>query len=455
MKISSALLESLNVNVPRYTSYPTVPFWKKLEENHLHTSLLKRSATQPLSLYFHIPFCHSMCLYCGCSVILNRRPEREAEYVRYLEQELKNTVQFLSPNTVVNQIHFGGGTPTKLSIEQLSYIIELIHTYFCLADNAEIAIEVDPRTVFEDGGVKLRALRLMGFNRVSFGVQDSNEKVQEVVKRRQSWLATRSTFEWAKDLQFRGINIDLIYGLPLQTVDTFEETMNRILGLAPDRLALFSYAKVPHIKPHQKAIPEQLLPSTDEKFAMYSRARHAAIEAGYTAIGMDHFASQLDPLSKLFRERKMYRNFQGYTVYEGDDMLGFGVTAISYINGSYYQNDKDLVGYYKAVEGQRAPTIRGIELSADDRIRRYVINRLMCDFRIDVKAVEKEFSISFKEYFKKALAKLQPLEQQGLLQVFEDMIEMTSLGELFCRNIASCFDAYMETTDERPFSKAI
>lgn len=455
MKISKEIVESLNVNLPRYTSYPTVPFWNKIESSQLYRSLEQRDSSQPLSLYFHIPFCHSMCLYCGCSVILNRRPEKEAEYVCFLEQEMKCAAARLSSATRINQVHFGGGTPTKLSIEQLTYIMNLIKELFQLTHDAEIAIEVDPRTVFEDGGLKLQALRGLGFNRVSFGVQDTNEQVQEVVKRRQSWLATRSTFEWARELGFRGINIDLIYGLPLQTVATFQETMERILKLAPDRIALFSYAKVPHIKAHQKALPDNLCPSTDEKFQMYVEARAAAVKSGYSAIGMDHFAAPDDPLSYLFKKRKMYRNFQGYTIYEGDDMLGFGVTAISYINGAYFQNEKELQAYYAAVDKRQAPTARGILLSQDDLLRRHLINRLMCDFKVDIAEIERDFNIVFHHYFQKAVEKLQQLASQGLVKRTQGAIEMTQEGELFCRNIAACFDAYLETTHERPFSKAI
>ncbi len=396
-----------------------------------------------------------MCLYCACSVVLNRDPEKEERYVQALLQEIELAAELVKPGTFINQIHFGGGTPTKLSVGQLSRIIEVLYYHFNVLGDAEVSIEIDPRTVAADEGIKLRSLREMGFNRVSFGVQDTNEEVQEAVKRRQSFDMTKKTFLKARSLGFSGINIDLIYGLPCQTVDTFTTTVEQINSLKPDRIALFSYAKVPHIKPHQKAIPDSLLPSTVDKFAIYKRAREGFIQGGYTAIGMDHFAAEKDPLAERFHSKTLLRNFQGYTLYSGEDMLGLGLTSISFMTDGYFQNRKELDGYYSSIDCREVPLERGLILTDEDHKRRYVINRLMCDFSVNKSDFKDKFDRDFDDHFEGCLNALNEHIADGLVENRDEAIIVTKKGEMFIRNIASCFDEYLQKTANRPYSKAI
>lgn len=396
-----------------------------------------------------------MCLYCACSVVLNRDPVKEERYVESLLKEIESASKLLAPGTFVNQVHFGGGTPTKLSIEQLTRIVEALNRCFTIMPDAEVSMEIDPRTVVQDDGEKLRCLRDLGFNRVSFGVQDTNEQVQEAVKRRQSYDMTKKTFLKARSLGFSGINIDLIYGLPCQTIDSFKTTVEQIIYLNPDRIALFSYAKVPHIKPHQKAIPDSLLPSTEDKFAIYKTAREGFIKSGYTAIGMDHFASKTDPLTERFKSKTLLRNFQGYTLYSGEDMLGLGLTSISFMSDGYFQNVKELTEYHRSISNDVLPLERGAVLTEEDHKRRYVINRLMCDFAVQKGAFKARFGIDFDAHFTKSLALLQEHIADGLVENRPDAVVVTNIGEMFIRNIASCFDEYLSKNHIRPFSKAI
>ncbi|MBN4067201.1 oxygen-independent coproporphyrinogen III oxidase, partial [Simkania negevensis] len=314
--------------VPRYTSYPTAPEWHDVQPT-LYSDHLTRfdQQQQPLSLYFHIPFCKTMCLYCGCSVVLNRKSENETYYVDHLIKEVELVASHFKRPHPITQLHFGGGTPTKLNEQELTRLFSAITSSFAIDWTGEIAIEIDPRTVAADGGKKLSSLRSLGFNRVSFGVQDTDPTVQEAVKRRQSFAMTKQTYEWARELGFQGINIDLIYGLPYQTTATFTKTVDDILSLKPDRIALFSYAKIPWLKPHQKAIPENTLPSTQEKFEIYCMAREQFTANGYVAIGMDHFALADDDLAKAFYNKTLQRNFQGYSLQLAENALGLGVTS--------------------------------------------------------------------------------------------------------------------------------
>ncbi len=455
ISVDSDLIRKLNTNIPRYTSYPTAPSWKEMSSDMMKDYLLRRNTQEPISLYIHVPFCNSMCLYCGCSVVLNRNPDKEERYVQALLQEITTIAQYIQKGTLVNQIHFGGGTPTKLTTNQLERICSALFTQFLIAPDAEISIEVDPRTVVADNGEKLYALKSIGFNRISFGVQDTNEDVQEAVKRRQTWVMTRETFLRARQLGFSGINIDLIYGLPLQTVTSFSKTVEQILSLSPDRVALFSYAKVPHLKPHQNAIPDSLLPSTEEKFEIYKAARSRFIKERYTAIGMDHFASENDPLSIRYKTKSLLRNFQGYTVYSGEDMIGLGVTSISFISNAYFQNVKDLAKYHEKVELLDIPLERGIALGSEDILRRFVINRLMCDFSLDKRDFLHRFKIDFDQHFYLERERLSSHIEDGLVTENGQFIHVTPKGEMFVRNIAACFDQYLDSMKTRPYSKAI
>lgn len=456
---TSAELASYDLPLPRYTSYPTAPEWKSLSSEDYVIALeeLDRSDT-PISLYIHVPFCRTMCLYCGCFVILNRREEHEERYVRALLSEIDRVAGTLSQRKRVVQLHFGGGTPTQLTESQLERILLHLQKRFTFDPSAEIAIEVDPRTVVEDDGRKLRFLHQAGWNRVSFGVQDLDPRVQEAVKRRQTEEMTRTTYELARKLGFVGINMDLIYGLPCQTPASFSRTIEAIIELSPDRLALFSYAQVPWLKAHQKAIPEKLLPSAEEKWILYTSARARLIEEGYVGLGMDHFAHREDELARAYHAGTLKRNFQGYTVQPTSELIGLGITAIGSFSNGYYQNAKTLKEYYASLEAGMLPTQRGLRLTADDLLRRDVIHTLMCQGVIEKKQIEERHSILFDEYFAKERAALEECASRGLIYPSDPLhpsVRLTARGYLLMRHVAAVFDRYLQTGGERRFSKAI
>lgn len=428
-------LAKFNTPAPRYTSYPTAPEWGPLTEA-IYREKLAELGDVPLSLYFHIPFCKTMCLYCGCSVVLNRKPENEQLYVDYLMREIDLVTKITGKKRVV-QLHFGGGTPTKLSNLLFARLFEKIRTSFEIDFSGEVAIEIDPRTADLE---KLTFLKKLGFNRVSFGVQDTNWKVQEAVKRRQSAEMTRDTYKMARDLNFGGVNVDLIYGLPYQTTETFHQTITDILEMRPDRIALFSYAKVPWLKKHQLAIKDETLPSTEEKFAIYKEARERLTQGGYLAIGMDHFALETDEMATCFRNRTLGRNFQGYTAQLADDMLGFGVTSIGCVRHTYAQNLKDLPSYYAALDASKLPVHRGKISTDEDLLRKWVIHTLMSTFELD----KGEFAAKYGEPFDTHFPDYHYLEEEGLIINSPEKIVTTELGELLIRVVAKAFDAYIE-----------
>jgi oxygen-independent coproporphyrinogen III oxidase len=447
-EIDPARLAALNLPVPRYTSYPTAPEWGPLSADTYKAHLLKSRG--PLSLYIHVPFCRTMCLYCACSVVLNRNSDREEQYVDYLLREIDLVTSYLPEKPTVNQLHFGGGTPTQLTEAQLTRIVEHLSKRFNLDFSKEIAMEIDPRTVVADDGAKLRHLRALGFNRVSFGVQDTNPKVQETVKRRQSLEVTQETYHLARELGFEEINMDLIYGLPHQTRETFRKTVDDILEMGPNRIAMYSYAKVPWLKPHQKAIKDTWLPSTDEKFAIYVQAREQFMNTGYIPIGMDHFARADDSMAKAFHTKSLQRNFQGYSLKLSDHLLGLGVTSTGYIADGYFQNLKTLDTYYSALDQDTLPILRGKTMTTDDRIRKWTIHTLMCNFELDKADFEARFHIPFDTYFTTEMPRVRSSD------LVEDgpILRPTLYGSLFIRNIASLFDAYLKT-DQQQFSRAV
>ena len=442
--VSIEMLHRFDKPVPRYTSYPTAPEWGEIEPKTYTEHLQQLNATsRPLSLYFHIPFCRTMCLFCGCSVLLNRKPENEERYVAYLLKEMELVRGHLREDHVVTQLHFGGGTPTKLTTDQLARIWHKIHELYRVDPNGELAMEIDPRTVLPDNGEKLRFLRSLGFNRVSFGVQDTNPKVQEAIKRRQSYAMSRQTFELARELEFTGINLDLIYGLPYQTEETFQDTVERIAELRPDRIALFSYARVPWLKPHQKAIPEAALPSTEEKFRIYIRARQELLAAGYVALGMDHFALPNDPLAQAYISGRLHRNFQGYTLNLAEDMVGHGITAIGQVQNGFFQNRKTLDEYYQCLDNGVLPVFRGKVLTTDDRLRRWAIQSLMCQFSVNKEEFADHAKQKWADYFKDEQPSIEAAKEEGLLTEDAQYLHVTSLGRLFVRNVAALFDYYL------------
>ncbi len=371
-----------------------------------------------------------MCLFCGCSVVLNRKPERQQAYLAHLHREIEIVASHFPSRQSVAQLHLGGGTPTSLTEDQFEQLMAHLHRHFTFTPDAEISIEIDPRTVYSDRGQKLTTLKQLGFNRVSFGVQDLDPLVQEAIRRRQSEEMTTTTYHKARELGFQGINVDMIYGLPHQTVERFSKTAERLIALKPDRIAFYSYAKIPWLKEHQKAIPDETLPSTEEKFQIYVNARAQFINAGYVGIGMDHFGLPDDSITKAYFAKKLTRNFQGYSIQLAEDMIGFGLTSIGFIDDAYFQNIKDLGDYQTAIDNNAIPIQRGYLLKPDDIIRRQAIQSLMCHFELD----KKQYG---------HLANLEPLKAEGLLEETEDKFIATTQGRLFIRIVASAFDAYL------------
>lgn len=447
ISVDPALLAKWNRPVPRYTSYPTAPQFYPVDEKTYRERLEKIKS--PVSVYIHIPFCKTMCLFCACSVVLNRKPEKQKAYLEMLFKEIE-----LLPfqRKEMAQLHLGGGTPTSLTEEEFELLMQKLKTRFVWEKGAELSIEIDPRTVWADRGKKLKALKRLGFNRVSFGVQDLDPKVQEAVRRRQSEEMTKVTYAMAREIGFEGINLDLIYGLPYQTAEQFAKTAEEILKMRPDRIAFFSYAKVPWLKPHQKAIADETLPSHEEKFQIYVETRKKFMNRGYEAIGMDHFSVPEDPLMRAYREKRLMRNFQGYSIKLAEDMIGLGVTSIGFVGGGYFQNEKTIETYKASLGKKSLPVQRGYLLTKEDALRRWVIQSLMCHFEVDKREFAKIFGKDFDEHFAKERDKIKTLKEENLLEETSTHIIPTPLGRLFIRLIAAAFDAHLK---EGGYSKAV
>jgi oxygen-independent coproporphyrinogen-3 oxidase len=404
-------------------------------------------ATNPLtshsdiSLYFHFPFCDTLCYFCGCTMLVTRDRKRIDEYIRYLKKEIDLVAPAIAPDRRVTQFHWGGGTPTHLSPEQILDIAGYIKKSFQLDPVLEMSVEIDPRELTRE---HLAALRHVGFNRMSMGVQDFNPRVQEAVNRIQPEEMTTQVFAWAKELGFESINVDLIYGLPLQTMRSFEETVMKTLEFKPDRIAVFNYAHVPWLKPHQKLIHSEDLPTPEQKLEILKRTIETLSSNGYEYIGMDHFAKPDDELTIAQKEKTLYRNFQGYSTKAGADLYGFGMSSISHFQNIYAQNFKTLPEYYKALDAENLATHVGYRMTEDDHIRKHVIMRLMCDLELEKAAVEKKFDIDFDEYFDSSLQSLEQFVDDGLVTLSLDRITIVGAGRLLLRNIAMCFDAYLD-----------
>lgn len=444
-----------NVPGPRYTSYPTaVQFTEDFGEKTIES--LKQSrleSERDLSLYFHIPFCFSLCWYCGCTKIITKDRDRGDHYLDYLEKEAALIQQSLNPIRKVKQIHFGGGTPTFLTPEQLRRLGKIICHYFYLDEEPEFSVEIDPRSCSEE---QVIALCEIGVNRASLGVQDTNEEVQKAIHRIQPFSQTRDVTGWLRDHGITSINFDLIYGLPLQTTETFRETMKNVISLEPDRLAVYSYAHIPSLMPAQKLLNEEDFPSTDEKLRMLVNAIRELPELGYRYIGMDHFARKEDELSKALDEGTLQRNFQGYSTHAELDMIALGMSGISQGRDLYVQNEKDLGAYYRALDEGRLPVKKVLPLNDEDRLRRFVIMQIMCRAAIDYETFRKETGINFEGRFEDELDQLSPLEADGLLQRKSDGLVITETGRLFLRNVAMVFDGYIDDKKHRAaYSKTV
>lgn len=443
--VDIALLKKYDRPGPRYTSYPTAPlFTDAFNAEDYHDEILRTNgpgSLSDLSLYFHFPFCDTLCYFCGCTMVVTRDRKRIAEYLGYLKREIDIIAPLIGADRKVTQIHWGGGTPTHLTPEEILDVAGYIQRSFTIAPDAEMSVEIDPRELTQK---HLGALRHVGFNRVSMGIQDFDPAVQQAVNRVQPEELSLGVFKWASALEFESINIDLIYGLPLQTAESFERTLRRVVRLEPDRIAVFNYAHVPWMKPHQKVIQEESLPSPEEKLGILKMTIEYLSSAGYEYIGMDHFAKPGDELTVAQKNKTLYRNFQGYSTRSGADLYGFGMSSISHFGDIYAQNAKSLPHYYQALEQGELPTHVGYRMTGDDQIRKHVIMRLMCDLEVDTRDVEERFGILFSEYFSDSIDALQSFVDDGLLEVTRDRLTVVGTGRLVLRNIAMCFDAYLK-----------
>lgn len=434
---------------PRYTSYPTAPqFNESFKHEQFFDEVIKTNYGEnlpDLSLYYHIPFCDTLCYFCGCNMLITRNRDRVKEYIRYLKKEIDMVRTYILPDRKVAQLHWGGGTPTHLNPDEISDLVSYINQSFSFSKDAEEGCEIDPRGLTRE---HLEALKDGGFNRISMGVQDFNEKVQKAVNRIQPEDITRQTVQWVRELGFHSINLDLIYGLPFQTVESFADTVDRIIDISPDRIAVFNYAHVPWMKKHMALIHPEDLPVPEEKLQILKTTIEKLTTAGYVFIGMDHFAKPEDELTIALREKKLYRNFQGYSTNAGADLYAMGITAISQLQRIYSQNYKTEKEYINALDNEIFPIAKGYKLNDDDVLRRYVIMRLMCDFELDIKNVETKFNIDFKNYFAWGLNNLKEMVEDELVAIDDNKITITEMGRLLIRNIALNFDGYIERKED-------
>jgi oxygen-independent coproporphyrinogen-3 oxidase len=451
------LLRRYNVPGPRYTSYPTAPEWKESFGPAEYGKILAESAAAPspapISLYFHLPFCEKLCYFCGCTVVITGASHApENPYLAALEREIDWVASRSGPNREVVQLHWGGGTPTYFPPASLERLARRVFDRFRLSPEAEIGIEVDPRVTTRE---HLEALAAVGFNRLSMGVQDFDPKVQEAINRIQPADATQRLVEEARRLGFPSVNVDLIYGLPYQTPETFSRTIDRVLAIGPDRLAVYSYANVPWMKKHQNVLVPHL-PDERTKFEIFRTALSRFTEAGFEYIGMDHFARPDDELARARRARTLHRNFQGYTTKAGTDLIGLGMSSIGSVGDYYVQNRRELAEWRASVESSGAATFRGCHLSPEDRLRRRVIGNMLCHGVLVKAEIEREFGLDFDEHFADALERLRPCEEDGLVELREREIAATPLGRIFLRNLAMPFDAYLAAAPEKPvFSRTL
>ena len=457
LSFDSDLIRKYDRTGPRYTSYPTADrFTEAFTAEHLVNALLNRDAEgapQPLSLYVHVPFCNTICYYCACNKVVTKDHGRSAKYIRYLGKEVAILSALVNSQAPVKQLHWGGGTPTFLSADELTLLMRVLRDNFTFDHDAELSIEIDPRTVT---GAKIALLAELGFNRMSLGVQDFDPDVQKAVNRIQSEAETRAVLDAARAIGFRSLNVDLIYGLPRQSLSGFDVTLDKVLRGTPDRIALYSYAHVPQLFKPQRRISESELPSPDTKLAILERAIEKLTGAGYVHIGMDHFARPDDELAIAQREGKLQRNFQGYSTHPDCDLLAFGISAIGKVGTTYSQNVRTLDDYYDRLDAEGLPCFRGWQLSADDLLRREVIQALMCQFSVSFKQVEDANAIAFHEYFATELGALKPLAEDGLIEIASDAITVTPRGRLLVRSVAMVFDRYLrEQREHARYSRVI
>lgn len=457
LNIDIELIKKYDRPGPRYTSYPTAPQFNDsfTPEKYLDEVIRTNNQVNPpdLSLYFHIPFCDTLCYFCGCNMIITRNRDRIKEYTRYVKNEIDLLRSYLTNERKVVQLHWGGGTPTHLNPDEITDLKTYINSNFLFSPNSEEGCEIDPRGLTKE---HLEALRNGGFNRISMGVQDFNEKVQKAVNRIQPEDMTRQVVDWIRKLKFQSINLDLIYGLPFQTAEAFSKTVEAIIDISPDRIAVFNYAHVPWMKKHMALIKPEDLPQPEEKLQILKMTIEKLTSAGYVFIGMDHFAKPDDELAVALKQKKLYRNFQGYSTHAGADLYGFGITSISQIGYCYAQNVKKEIEYQNFLNDNTLPIERGYYLSKDDLLRRHVITKIMCDFELNFTDVESIFNIEFERYFATSLNALKEFIDDGLVLIHKRIIIVTEMGRLLIRNIAMCFDWYIEQkADKAKYSRTV
>ena len=451
------LIRRLDKNGPRYTSYPTADrFVEAFNVDSYSNWVQKREIggiARPLSLYIHIPFCNTLCFYCACNKVITKDKSKSAEYVRYLIKEMSMQAKLLGPKQVVEQLHFGGGTPTFLSDDEIRELMNAIGQHFKLIDDGEYSIEIDPRKVSDE---TIALLGQTGFNRISIGVQDFDDDVQKAVNRIQSEEETLRIINAARANGFKSVSIDLIYGLPKQTLEGFGVTLDRVISANPDRLSIYNYAHMPTMFKPQRRIHEDDLPSGQVKLDILSMAVDKLTNAGYVYIGMDHFAKPEDELAVAQRQGRLHRNFQGYSTHSDCDLVALGLSSIGKIGPTYSQNYRDLDDYYDALDRDELPIMRGMELNADDLVRRAIIQALMCHFELSKESFNIAYLIDFEQYFATEMAELLEYEREGLLEISPQWISVTPKGRMLIRNICMVFDKYLRTrTEHASYSKVI
>lgn len=453
--IDFKIVEEFERAGPRYTSYPTAPTWKPDFKSEDFASALNASIAQnsPLSLYLHLPFCEKLCHFCACNKVIDPKREHAAKYLEALVTEIELIDSHLQKKGILGQMHWGGGTPTFYSPEDLEKLFSKLEERFTWGPAPEISLEVNPVVTTIN---HLATLAKLGFNRISLGVQDFDEKVQDVINRHQTFEQTKALVEEARGLKFANVNLDLIYGLPLQTQETISKTIEQVLQIRPERIALYSYANVPWKQPFQRRFHEEDLPKGSEKISLYITARNFLIDAGYAAIGMDHFALPEDELFKARLTKTLHRNFMGYTTQGNAQMIAAGISGISMLNDVYTQNKKTLPSYYADLKAGKFPIERGSRLTFDDLVRRKVILDLMCNFEVSSASFKEDFQIEFESYFRTEIEHLKEFETKNLVKFCPDGLKVTARGELLVRNIAMVFDTYLSELPEKSlFSQTV
>lgn len=444
LELTRELLDRYDRPGPRYTSYPTAPEWSHdfgASDYERALSVAAQNTAEPLSLYVHLPFCWERCHFCGCNVVISKHPEVSEKYLQYVYQEIGMVSGHLGGRKTVKQLHWGGGTPTYQTVAQIKALHGILTREFDFAPDAEVALEVDPRVTSLE---QLETLRGLGFNRISMGVQDLDPKVQAAINRNQTEAQTRELFAHCRALGFQGINIDLIYGLPDQTPAGWARTIEAVIDIRPDRLAVYSYAHLPDQIKHQRKMDASPRPTGAEKFELFALARQLFVAAGYRIIGMDHFALPTDELAVALDERRLHRNFMGYTVVPAEDMIAFGVSGIGEVGGAYSQNEKRPAMYYKALDAGTLPVLCGTWLTEDDTIRRWFIRQIMCNFYVDFDVLKSRFGVDYEAYFGDEESRLKEFYEEQFVAREGNGIRVLPLGQAFVRNVAMVFDAHLK-----------